>query len=338
MRYDRWQFNNFDVRLNDIDDKIENLPESKTSFVRFTKSLLNLSVIDKKIIELANFSAIKGELYFFDIFVYISSSFSQSILPSLIVNGREFVGVEQKIDRDTKTIQITGTFVADKSKNIKVEISLSPSDLKEVIVSEVKMNVFGKDVGEEAKCYHSVFCHDGLLVSKNINGQVLQQIISENEQKISEENFKLLSNGISHDFAVLFAGTAQEKIFFFRVSEDGKLFVSDLNDRLETFICGDISKVSVATDGKIIAVCMLNNNTCFFCEFDGENITNLIELNFKRKNLKDLLCYYSKNLDCFCLALTDRQNSNYLLFSTDAKNLALATLMAEIDIEVTTYK
>lgn len=337
MRYDRWQFKNFDTRLNDIDDKILNIAPSKASYVRFSKSLLNLSIIDKKVIEVAGFYGEKGELYTFDIFVYLSTAFSQTISPSLIVNGKEQKNVEQYITKDTKTIQIMGTYVASSNGRIKVEISLSPAELKEVLVSEIKMNVFGNNIGEETKCYHTLRTSDGLLVSKNINEQILYQIVSEKEQEILEENFTLLASGISHDFAELFVGDFEKKIFFFRVSEDGRLFVSDFGERLEKFICNNVGKVSVACDGGKILISMLKDNSCCFCEFDGENISAIFQLDFKKNNLSDVLCHYSKNLGKFCLVLSDRQNCNYVLFSSDAGLAAQTKLTAEVDLLVSTY-
>lgn len=325
------QIKRLEYVLQDYENDLADIDTTNYTLTTFNKKLLNLAIIENKSIKLATFFASAGVPLILTANVEFSTNSNQMLGVEIHVNGKSIKQADHLLSSTLTNFEILTTFVPEKNQEITVSLTLEPKEQFEVIIKEIKLNIFGANISVSEDEFHALETSNGLLISKNVNGQIFYQFVNESFDNILEDNFKFFANGISHQFITLTNQNKKEKIFLFKVSDDGKLFVVDFDTKIETFITQNVSKISASSNGMNAVIAMLKSGACEYFEFNG-NIGPIFNLDFMNGKLINLNSIFSKNFEKFFISVQDINKSNYLIESNVGKTNAGFMLHATFEI------
>lgn len=301
----------------------------------FSKKLINYNLIEKKKFILGEFDVRKNEDLFITCQVDANLQSSQNLYINLYINNTViYSGTKAMLSGEDSALIFT-SFTPTKNEHAVVTIEISPLKGILLIVKNINFIVVGLKNIEIPTDYQILELNDKYLLSINKNNMLYYSYVTKTISEYSLQDFILYKSSKSHSFSFL---KNSSTLFLFRIDQNGKLIACNFDNGSEYLISDNVEWVSAASDENKIIVCYIKNNSCFMVEI--RNLPDIYiekRINFSVCSLKKCIIYFNKFRNKFCLILSDKTNSNYLIESEEEDYSHGENISAEYYINLSTY-
>ena len=322
------------LKIDEIEEKLNNLYSKKETeeyngISVFKNKLLNLKVSSTKTITIKTLhNELKNQIFFqLKINFY---NFSQQEIKFSLHADKIQIGQETKnFTNGLNEIIIFGTYQNQISDKIKIELSITPKDKKQVTIIETILTTWGVSKFDKEE-YNALETDDSYFLSYISNNRLYYKIFNKTSE-VESHDFIFLTESISHCACCI-----GNQIFIFRVDLNGNLFFGDLSSIHEIFIANNVSQVSCCYSNESIIFAYISNGDVYY----GEIKNNLVISNNQLKSpygkyMSSYLFFNNINKKTY-MVLTKKDNSNYLLEDIAIANSSSENINAITNLIITT--
>lgn len=302
------------------------------SFSSFSKNLSNLSIVDKRKIQIATVNATGSVNMHVQALIELSLATEQEISFSIIINNISIFKSTKILQSSFNQISLIFDYMPLTTEPIDIYLEINPIDKKEILLNNILLTVWGAEEIKDDYCYQIVTKSDKYILSFLENKTLYTLETNKVNGSYNVEDFSAFKAAKSYSFAYF---SNPEKLYLFRVDTDGKLFFSNYSDKVETFILSNITQVSSATDNSKILINYIRNGNCFYMEFDGTTFSEERQIDSQGATVENTYTYYNSSANKFYVILTDKNQNNYLIESINETKSFGETISATVDLTIT---
>lgn len=333
------KYKNLISKTNQIEESLNlleaNQENSQSYTTSFTKNLLNYSIIGSKKLLLANFDIDKNATLTLQCQIDLNLLSSQNIAFALYINNFCVFLTKKILNSGYNQISLIKNFTSQKSENISVYLEIKTLNNKVITLLTETLLVHGLNSNFDKVEYNAIELSQGFLISFLNNNNLYLKYSDKENLTLSLDDFTYHATAKSHCITYM---QEANKVYLFRVDEDGRLFYSNLANDNEIFITHNVKNVYAAASQNKIFVCFIKDFSCYYFDIENNIVSNIFKLDFINSPLSACYAYFNNLNNKFYVIVTDKYNSNYIVESVDEHLTNGENIKAKYKIEISTYE
>lgn len=335
------------VKIKELLSKIENLERNINSvtssakeiglskFYTLKKDLLSFPCVSETKISFENITFNINNKLLIEPQVEFSSQDKQKVEISLLIDDLLIEKISRICNIGNNTFSFSQVYTPKISKTGNIYVLITPKDKKQIIISNIILNIFGASSDENNKKYQVVELENKYLISQLIGGAIYYKIITKNEIMLGAVDFDFFAYAKNYSFVYL---TNSKMLYLLKIDNENILSLENLVTGETKFIDFNVEKISAATSGELIKISYIKNQICYVYDYEnGEFSLPQKCYDYKTKN-----CYifYDKFNAKFCINLNLKSGKNLLFFENiprvqngERLNLKFDIIISEIGAE-----
>ncbi|MBQ7466620.1 MAG: hypothetical protein IJS74_00950 [Clostridia bacterium] len=326
---------------------------SASGYLEFDKTNLSQSFSDISPFT-ATFPSIElkqGQEICFEIKATLSALSSGTFNVGLNINNSRIYAESKQVAAGFNDIIIFKTFTSISNENSSFSLDFySETNSFSATIDDIKVVILGLNnalINTDIEMHAIKASEDKVLVSFTDSDKIYYNIADISAGSISSDDFSLLSSAISHCFTLntLSVPNAydQSKVFLLRVDANKNLYLSNcFVSQSETLIDTSVTSVYATAcptgmEDDILIV-YIKNGQIYYTSIKNGNILTSKKLNLGGNNFASVTAITRNDSDHIYIIATDKNNSNYIAKSINAKELSSTLENISIDCSVALTK
>lgn len=300
-----------ETKIQVLTEKQKN-EESQTNCLSFSRNFSNLDIILPKKILVARIEPNQNLNILFQCQLDLTLASEESVEISLIVNEFKIYKTYKVLPVGSNQVSIMQNFKPLTDKKFSLYVQISPVTQKSILLNNISLFAWGNLKGNYSIDYQAINIGDKYLLSMLDNNCIYALKTNKELAEFNIADFDYVGTAISHS---LIYDSINNTTYLFRVDLNGNLLYSNLDTKNEIFLTNNVSYVSadISLTGKIL-VAIVKENECYYFEIDeNKNVSIIRKLYVNSVTVARVLCYFNKFRNKFMIALSNPNDSNYLV-------------------------